>query len=99
MTTPGGHPQDEGRAPATSDKSTLEQNGVECLDCAETYEDQPVMECPEVPGNPEEGEPGHAINGVHIAEEPLGYEDDQEYWHPRLKKYVYPAAERWTDGL
>lgn len=66
------------------DESTLAVTDLECLECGVIYEDEHDA-CPY--------DAEHPTTLLHITKTPLGYEDDQDWWHPRLLAYAYNAAD------
>lgn len=59
-------------------------NAIECYDCNQFYED--ADECPEDPSI-------HGYIPVYITDIPLGFPDDEDYFHHGIKRYVYNVEE------
>lgn len=70
------------------DTSELDPTHVYCLDCDELYPFEGAGECPEEPES-------HGYELVHVTTEPLGYDDDKDYYHHGRQQYEYPAKEAW----
>lgn len=70
----------------TGDQAVLEPNAAQCLDCDELYDltDGEVV-CPE--------DETHPVEPIHVTSEPLGFDDDRDYFHHGHKQYEYPARE------
>lgn len=68
------------------DQTELEPTHIQCYDCDELYPFEGEDGCPEEPES-------HGYEMVHATKEPLGYEDDNEYYSPLRQQYEYPAKE------